>query len=48
MTTLKEIDAQLAALQAQREEIRQNELNSTIDKVRSGNHPPAKPGAFGM
>ena len=35
MTTLKEIDAQLAALQAQREEIRQNELNSTIDKVRS-------------
>ena len=35
MTTLKEIDARLAAPQAQREEIRKNELNSTIDKVRS-------------
>ena len=35
MTTLKEIDAQLAALQAQREEIRKNELKTTVDKVRS-------------
>ena len=35
MTTLKEIDAQLAALQAQREEIRKNELKTAVDKVRS-------------
>ncbi|MFG5778093.1 H-NS family nucleoid-associated regulatory protein [Comamonas sp. J-3] len=35
MTTLKEIDAQLAALQAQREEIRKNELKNVVDKVRS-------------
>ena len=35
MTTLKEIDAQLAALQAQREEIRKNELKIAVDKVRS-------------
>ena len=34
MPTLKEIEAQLAALQAQREEIRQNELKSAIDQVR--------------
>ena len=34
MTTLKEIDAQLAALQAQREEIRQNELKNAVDQVR--------------
>ena len=34
MTTLKEIDAQLAALQAQREEVRKNELKTAIDKVR--------------
>ena len=35
MTTLKEIDAQLAALQAQREEIRKSELKTAVDKVRS-------------
>lgn len=35
MTTLKEIDAQLAALQAQREQIRKSELKTTVDKVRS-------------
>lgn len=35
MTTLKEIDAQLAALQAQREELRQSELKSAISQARS-------------
>ena len=35
MTTLKEIDAQLAALQAQREELRQSELKSAIAQARS-------------
>ena len=35
MTTLKEIDAQLAALQAQREEVRKNELKNVVDQVRS-------------
>ena len=35
MTTLKEIDAQLAALKTQREEIRKNELKTAVDKVRS-------------
>ena len=35
MATLKEIDAQLAALQAQREEIRKSELKTAVDKVRS-------------
>ena len=35
MATLKEIDAQLAALKAQREEVRKSELKTAIDKVRS-------------
>lgn len=35
MPTLKEIDAQLAALQAQREEVRKNELKNVVDQVRS-------------
>ncbi len=35
MTTLKEIDAQLAALQAQREELRQSELKGAIAQARS-------------
>ncbi|UBB15772.1 H-NS histone family protein [Comamonas odontotermitis] len=35
MATLKEIDAQLDALLAQREEIRKNELKSVIGKIRS-------------
>ena len=34
MATLKEIDAQLAALQAQREEVRKNELKNVVDQVR--------------
>ena len=34
MTTLKEIDAQLAELQARREEIRKNELKNAVDQVR--------------
>ena len=34
MATLKEIDAQLAALQAQREELRKSELKTAVDKVR--------------
>jgi DNA-binding protein H-NS len=35
MTTLKEIDAQLAALQAQREELRQSALKGAIAQARS-------------
>lgn len=35
MTTLKEIDAQLTALKAQREEVRKSELKTAVDKVRS-------------
>ena len=35
MATLKEIDAQLAALQAQREEVRKTELKNVVDQVRS-------------
>ena len=34
MPTLKELDAQLAALQLQREEVRRNELKSAVDQVR--------------
>ena len=34
MATLKEIDAQLTALKAQREEVRKYELKTSIDKVR--------------
>lgn len=34
MTTLKEIDAQMAALQVQREEIRKTELKGAIEQVR--------------
>lgn len=35
MATLKEIDAQIAALQVQRGEVRKNELKSAIEKVRN-------------
>ena len=35
MTTLKEIDAQLAVLQARREELRQSELKGAIAQARS-------------
>ena len=35
MPTLKELDAQLAALQAQREEVRKNELKAVVDQVRN-------------
>ncbi len=33
MATLKEIDAQLAALQAQREEVRKEELKNALEQV---------------
>ena len=35
MSTLKEIDAQLAVLQAQREKLRQSELKEAISQARS-------------